>query len=36
MAEIAELIGFCNPNYFHKIFKQYMGTSPLAYRKSAL
>ncbi len=35
MAEIAELIGFCNPNYFHKIFKQYIGTSPLAYRKSA-
>ena len=35
MAEIAEKIGFCNPNYFHKIFKQYMDTSPLAYRKSA-
>ncbi len=35
MAEIAEKIGFCNPNYFHKIFKQYMNTSPLAYRKSA-
>ncbi len=34
MAEIAEDIGFCNPNYFHKIFKQYMVTSPLAYRKS--
>lgn len=35
MTEIAESIGFCNPNYFHKIFKQYMMTSPLAYRKSA-
>ena len=35
MTEIAESIGFCNPNYFHKIFKQYMLTSPLAYRKSA-
>ena len=35
MTEIAEAIGFCNPNYFHKIFKQYMMTSPLAYRKSA-
>lgn len=35
MADIAETIGFCNANYFHKIFKQYMGTSPLAYRKSA-
>ena len=35
MADIADTIGFCNPNYFHKIFKQYMDTSPLAYRKSA-
>ena len=35
MTEIADAIGFCNPNYFHKIFKQYMLTSPLAYRKSA-
>lgn len=34
MTEIADTIGFCNPNYFHKIFKQYMETSPLAYRKS--
>ena len=34
VAEIAEKIGFCNPNYFHKIFKQYMDISPLAYRKS--
>ena len=34
--EIAEIIGFSNPNYFHKIFKQYMDTSPLAYRKSAV
>ena len=35
MTEIADSIGFCNPNYFHKIFKQYMQTSPLAYKKSA-
>ena len=35
MTEIADSIGFCNPNYFHQIFKQYMLTSPLAYRKSA-
>ena len=35
MAEIAEAVGFCNSNYFHKIFKQYMDVSPLAYRKSA-
>ena len=34
MADIADGIGFCNPNYFHKIFKQYMNVSPLAYRKS--
>ncbi len=34
MAEIAEATGFCNPNYFHKIFKQYMETSPLVFRKS--
>ena len=34
MSEIADEIGFCNPNYFHKIFKQYMDMSPLAYRKS--
>jgi len=33
--EIAEELGFSNANYFHKIFKQYMDTSPLAYRKSA-
>ena len=36
MAEIADEIGFCNPNYFHKTFKQYMDQSPLAYRKSTL
>lgn len=34
MSDIAEEIGFCNANYFHKIFKQYMDNSPLAYRKS--
>ena len=32
--EIADRLGFSNPNYFHKIFKSYMNTSPLAYRKS--
>ncbi|MBQ9069874.1 MAG: helix-turn-helix transcriptional regulator [Clostridia bacterium] len=35
IADISEDIGFCNANYFHKIFKQYMEVSPLAYRKSA-
>ena len=34
MTEIADIIGFCNANYFHKIFKQYMDVSPLVYRKS--
>lgn len=34
--EIAERVGFSGPNYFHKIFKQYMVTSPLAYRKSSI
>ena len=34
--EIAERSGFSNPNYFHKIFKQYITTSPLAYRKSKI
>ncbi len=33
--EISDLVGFSGPNYFHKIFKSYMNTSPLAYRKSA-
>ena len=33
--EISEATGFCNPNYFHKIFKQYMNCSPLAYRKAS-
>ena len=36
MADIADEIGFCNSNYFHKIFKQYMNQSPLAYRKSTI
>ncbi|MBO5907340.1 MAG: helix-turn-helix transcriptional regulator [Clostridia bacterium] len=32
--EISDAVGFSGPNYFHKIFKQYMITSPLAYRKT--
>jgi YesN/AraC family two-component response regulator len=35
MTEISDAVGFCNANYFHKIFKQYIGSSPLAYRKRA-
>lgn len=34
IAEIADEVGFYNANYYHKIFKQYMGESPLAYRKA--
>ncbi|MBQ8414556.1 MAG: AraC family transcriptional regulator [Clostridia bacterium] len=34
--EIADQLGFSGPNYFHKIFKAYMDTSPLAYRKSGV
>ena len=36
ISDIAEKSGFANSNYFHKIFKQYMNTSPLTYRKSVL
>ncbi len=32
--DISEQLGFSNSNYFHKIFKQYMETSPAAYRKT--
>ncbi len=35
LSEIAEMSGFSNPNYFHKIFKTYMEISPLAYRKTS-
>jgi AraC-like DNA-binding protein len=34
--EISDGIGFSGTNYFHRIFKQYMDISPLAYRKSAI
>ena len=33
--DISDGLGFSNSNYFHKIFKQYMDTSPHAYRKSS-
>ena len=31
--DISDQLGFSNSNYFHKILKQYMETSPAAYRK---
>ena len=34
ITEISETTGFCNPNYFHKIFKKYMKISPMAYKKN--
>ena len=34
ISDISDSIGFCNPNYFHKIFKQYMKISPMAYKKN--
>lgn len=33
LVEISDEIGFCNANYFHKIFKNYTGCTPVAYRK---
>ncbi len=36
VAEIAEQIGLGSGNYFSKLFKATIGTSPLAYRKGAL
>lgn len=34
VSEISDEIGFCNANYFNKIFKQYVSLTPLAYRKN--
>lgn len=31
---IAELVGFCNPSYFAKLFARYVGVSPSRYRQS--
>ncbi|PUZ22052.1 AraC-type DNA-binding protein [Chitinophaga costaii] len=33
MAEIGYAVGFSNPNYFTRIFKQYANLSPTAYKK---
>ena len=32
--EISARCGFCSPNYFATVFKQYMGRSPSAYRRN--
>lgn len=34
MTEIAESVGFDNPNYFARTFRQYTGITPREYRKS--
>ena len=34
ITEIASSVGFENPNYFSRTFRQYTGTTPRAYKKS--
>lgn len=36
VAAIAEELGYCDANYFGKVFKKTTGVSPLQYRKTAL
>ena len=36
VSDIAELTGFCSPSHFGKHFAEYMGCTPLQYRKSLL
>lgn len=33
MAELSERVGFCNPNYFARVFREHTGTTPLRMRK---
>lgn len=33
ITQIPELTGFCNPNYFSRMYKQKMGCTPSVYRK---
>lgn len=33
---IAEKTGFCNPNYFDKVFREYTETTPIEFRKNIL
>lgn len=33
VADIAEYLGYCDPSYFHKVFKREVGLSPSAYVK---
>lgn len=34
VGETAELCGFSDPNYFSRIFKEYVGISPMKYQKN--
>lgn len=34
MTQIAEKVGYCDSSYFGKVFKKYVGISPLSYRKN--
>ncbi len=36
IGDIAELTGFCSPSHFGKHFVEYMGCTPLQYRKTVL
>lgn len=36
ITQIPELTGFCNPNYFSRIFKNYYGYTPSQIRKSQI
>lgn len=33
MTELSERVGFCNPNYFARVFREHTGTTPLRMRK---
>ncbi|RAU91466.1 hypothetical protein DQG13_29370 [Paenibacillus sp. YN15] len=33
MAELSERVGYCNPNYFARVFREHTGTTPLRMRK---
>jgi AraC-like DNA-binding protein len=31
---VADALGFCDPQYFSRLFKQVVGSAPREYRKS--
>ena len=36
IAEIADRVGYPDPNYFAKVFKKYTGVTPSKYRESSM